>query len=124
MRVSVARRLPPRVSPGQPEQSFERGCTVANADDGTEEVPVTRRVERLDERHGRLDLGGGWFVTASERDCDVPAVHDQLVERDESGHRSGEIDAGRRGHAFPCRAVPPGPSQRFEVASDALAPSL
>ena len=51
-------------------------------------------------------------------------MHDELVERDEAGHRARERHTARGGLTLPRRAVAPRLGQQAEIAGDAFPPTV
>ena len=84
-------RRPARVAAGEPEDGIEPRCGLGHRDDRTEQSGQLTLIAAADLANGGLDLPQR-LVVAVERQSgglgDVPAVNDQLIERDPSGERT------------------------------------
>ena len=75
-----------------------------------------------DEAADQLERGVVDVVGLAGGAGQVPAVHDQLVERHQPGDLAGHLDRAGRGHAVPGGVVAPGRGQLVEGGRDRLPP--
>lgn len=126
---AVSLRRPVRIAAGEPHDPIEERCALRRGDWRSEQavgLGLTLAVGSGDLAQEGVQ-GDQVVGVAVERLTggagDVPAVDDDLVERDQSGRLAGQVDAAGRCGARPGVGVVPCRGERVEFGSDRGAPA-
>jgi hypothetical protein len=118
----LGRRLPARVTAGDPEDTVEDRRVGGDADLRPEQPLGAAGPEVPDHVEHGVEAGPVVPGGLPDRPGQVPTVDHQLVQSDDAGDVPGQVDAARRGHAGPGGRVAPRLGQLGQLPWDAGAP--